>query len=84
MLIGMESQERLDLLLSLTSIRSEPQKDALKRHFVEGVSFEIAALLSEIQPSNFQRAIAKIEAVEAIVRQIEEIDFAVINQKTDK
>ncbi len=72
----METKERLDLLLSLTSISSDPIKEALTRHFVQGFDFQSAAELAEIKPSNLQRAITKLEKVERIVHQIEDIDFA--------
>ncbi|HFQ4860137.1 TPA: hypothetical protein ACGU7E_003306 [Vibrio vulnificus] len=44
----METKERLDLVISLTSIRSEAQQRALKSHFVDGVNSSACAALEEI------------------------------------
>ncbi|MBF4433238.1 hypothetical protein ERJ77_01760 [Vibrio anguillarum] len=76
MLAGMESQERLELVISLTSIRSEPKKAALQRHFVDGVNFSACAALEDIPESNFQRAIDRVQAADAIIEKAKEIDWA--------
>ncbi|ARB12899.1 MULTISPECIES: hypothetical protein [Vibrio] len=76
MLAGMESQERLELVISLTSIRSEPMKAALQRHFVDGVNSSACAALEDIPESNFQRAIDRVQAADAIIEKVKEIDWA--------
>lgn len=75
LLQGMESAEKLKLIISLTSIRSEPQIKALERHFVIGFSVANCAQIEGITVSNFQRAIDKVQAVSKIVDEIKEIDW---------
>ncbi|MCG6443635.1 adhesin biosynthesis transcription regulatory family protein [Vibrio parahaemolyticus] len=76
MIPGMETEQRVNLLISLTSIRSEPQKQALKQHFVEGLNFSACAALFEITESNFQRAIDRVQQVDSVVESIKELDWA--------
>ncbi|EGQ8175209.1 hypothetical protein GYL69_003337 [Vibrio vulnificus] len=76
MIPGMESEKRLRLILSLTSIRNEPQERALQQYFVNGLNASACAALEEITESNFQRAIARVQSVDAIVEQIKELDWA--------
>ena len=75
MLQGMETDQRLNLVISLTSIRSEPQKLALQKHFVEGLNFSACAALSEISESNFQRAMDRVQAVDDVIEKIKELDW---------
>lgn len=72
----MESAEKLNLIISLTGIRSEAQISALHRHFIDGVNVAACAELEGIAPSNFQRAIDKVQDVSRIVDAIKEIDWA--------
>lgn len=76
MLKGMESAERFNLILSLTSIRSESQKEALFDYFVKGFCFSTCAAVAGITESNFQRAIDNVQSKDLIVEQIKEIDWA--------
>ncbi|PNG65017.1 hypothetical protein CRN61_17730 [Vibrio vulnificus] len=76
MIPGMETEERLDLVISLTSIRSEPQQRALKSYFVDGVNSSACAALEEIPESNFQRTIDRVQAVDSVIEKIKEIDWA--------
>lgn len=76
MIPGMETKERLDLVISLTSIRSEAQQRALKSHFVDGVNSSACAALEEIPESNFQRTIDRVQAVDSVIEKIKEIDWA--------
>ncbi|MGY2573725.1 PapB/FocB family fimbrial expression transcriptional regulator [Vibrio sp. C8] len=76
MISGMETEQRVTLLLTLTSIRSEPQKEALQKYFVDGINFSACAALAEITESNFQRAIDRVQAVDSIVERIKELDWA--------
>lgn len=76
LLPGMESTKKLELIISLTKIRSEPQIKALKRHFVEGYNMSACAESEDIAPSNFQRAIDTVQATSKIVDEIKELDWA--------
>lgn len=72
---GLESAERLELLLALTSIKSEDVKDALADHLVRGLADATAAGLNGVTQSNFKRALNTLEAVAAKVERIKEIDW---------
>ena len=76
MLQGMESEQRVSLVISLTSMRSEEQKHALKLYFVDGVNFAACAALAEITESNLQRAIDRVQKVDSIVEKVKELDWA--------
>lgn len=82
LLQGMESEERVDLLLALTSISSECIIKAIKMHLVEGCSESEACSARLITQSNFNRAMSKLNEVAGIVEQIKEIDWA--RFKSDK
>lgn len=75
MLQGFETKERLNLLLSLTNIRSDSQKSALEQHFVNGLNFEAAAAIAEITASNFKRVVDRVQEVDSIVEKIKDIDW---------
>lgn len=72
---GLETEERFQLLLSLTKIRSEHQVDALKRYLVDGLGFSLSASLSGITEPNFQRAMNRLEDVASTIEKIKEIDW---------
>ncbi len=76
MIPGMETVQRVSLVLSLTSIRSEPQQRALQNYFVNGLNFSACAALEDITESNFQRAIDRVQAVDTTIEQIKELDWA--------
>jgi hypothetical protein len=79
---GGESTERLELLLSLTSITSNDAKDALMEHLVRGIGAASAAALNGMTQSNFSRALKTVELVAATVERIKEIDWR--HLKSDK
>ncbi len=76
MIQGLETVERLELVISLTSIRSQPQIDALRRYFVGGVNISACAALSDLTESNLQRAIKRVQAVDDTIEHIKELDWA--------
>lgn len=76
LLKGMESEERVDLLLALTSIRSEATIKALKMYLVQGCSESEICAARGITQSNFNRDLSKLNAVAGTVEQIKEIDWA--------
>lgn len=73
---GMETCKKLKLIISLTSIRSEAQIQALSRYFVTGFNMAACDEVEGITASNLQRAIDKVQAVSKIVDEIKEIDWA--------
>lgn len=76
MIQGMETEQRVDLLLSLTNVRSEPQISALKRHFVDGLNASACAAFEGIPESNFQRVIDRLQEVDAKIEQIKDLDWS--------
>ncbi|SQH76971.1 conserved protein of unknown function [Shewanella benthica] len=81
LLPGGEQPKRLQLLLKLTKITSEPQIAALTEHYVNGLPAERAAARFMIETSNLSRAQAKLEKVASIVEQIKELDWSTLNSQ---
>lgn len=72
---GEMNQERFNLLVSLTSIKSEDRINALKAFLCEAKSDESACLIYDVDPSNFRQSLKRLEKVAATVEQIKEIDW---------
>ena len=72
---GLEKKERVELLISLTKMSSETQKQAIIDHLVKGRSDTEAALLNDVSQSNFNRAISRLNKVAGIVEKIKDIDW---------
>ncbi|MPY26940.1 PapB/FocB family fimbrial expression transcriptional regulator [Shewanella sp. YLB-07] len=79
LLPGGEQPKRLQLLLLLTKIKSEPQIAALTEHYVNGLPAERAAARFMIEKSNLSRAQTRLEEVASIIEQIKEIDWSQLN-----
>lgn len=75
-----QTNERLDLLLSLTKISSSDIIKGLEYHLVNGFDVNNAALLSDVKQPNLKRALNQLENISQIVESIKEIDF---NHLTD-
>lgn len=73
---GMESLERVNLLLALTRIDSEDVKSALIDYLTNGVDLKSAAELNDVKQQNFNRALKRINSVAYTVEKIKEIDWA--------
>lgn len=52
LLQGCESQKRFDAILGLTSIRSKPIIEALRKHYVDGLCEDLLA----VDSGNYKRA----------------------------
>ena len=83
LLQGMEDAERFDILLSFTRIDSDDVKAALRDHLVKpaegkpgGFSKTSAAQFNNVDVSNFDRALKRLNAVAAKVERVKEIDWA--------
>lgn len=72
---GLECQKRVELLISLTRMSSETQKQAIIDHLVKGRSDTEAALLNDVSQSNFNRAISRLNEIAGIVEEIKTLDW---------
>ena len=75
LLSGHESQERFNLIISLTSISSESIINALSDHLVNGYNEKMAYMANGVPQQNFNRALNKLNAVAGIIEQIKVIDY---------
>ncbi len=73
--IGSQSEQRFELLLSLTRINSDDVVAALYDHLVKGATESSAAIINGISMSNFNRAFKKLNDVAETVERIKEIDL---------
>ena len=81
LLPGHESADRVALLLSLTSIRSEGIQGAIHDHLVKGHAVAQAAALNGERDNNIRRALVVLEQVADTVERIKEIDWAKRSEK---
>lgn len=72
---GGESEERIDLILSLTSIASEQKVEAIKAHYVQGVRLKDAAILAGADLGNLKKTLADLNKVAAVIERVKEIDW---------
>lgn len=72
---GGQTEERLNLLLSLTKISSEAVLAALHDHLVKGFSISDAATINSTAQQNVDRALSKLEKVADMVEKIKEHDY---------
>lgn len=75
LLQGMEPEERVKLLLSLTKITSEPVCKALVDYLSKGFTESEVVMINEVTQSNFNRALSTLEKVANTVEAIKEIDL---------
>ncbi|MCS6204012.1 hypothetical protein G3447_04345 [Shewanella baltica] len=75
LLAGSESERKLDLLLSLTRITSEPTIAAIKLHYTTGLEPERCAARHFIELSNLMRAQTTLNNTMGVVEAIKEIDW---------
>ena len=58
---GMQTQERFELLLSLTRIQSESVISALNDYLVRGMDKKAAAVINGVEMPNLSAALNKLE-----------------------
>ncbi|WP_374978397.1 hypothetical protein [Shewanella sp. LC2] len=75
LLAGSEPERKLDLLISLTRITSEPTIAALKLHYTTGLDPERCAARHFIELSNLMRAQNTLNSTMGVVEAIKEIDW---------
>lgn len=71
---GNQTQLRLDTLLRLTKITSEPVLAALSEHLVLGYPLERAAIRAGIPKGNLSRAVDTLNNVASVHEELKEID----------
>jgi|MDTG01.5.fsa_nt_gb hypothetical protein len=73
LLQGGESQLKIDLLLSLTSIRSDNVKRALVAHYVNGSPTANCELVYDLSQQEFHRAKRRLKEVYETVQQLNDV-----------
>ena len=71
MLQGSECEERFQIILGLTSIRSVPMIAALHRHYVDGVAEELLM----VDAANFNRAKTTLGECAAEIEKVKVLDW---------
>ncbi|SQD80433.1 PapB/FocB family fimbrial expression transcriptional regulator [Moritella yayanosii] len=79
---GLESKERVKLLLKLTKIDSENIQRALTDHLCKGHKEDDAAMLNDVPRQNFNRALKRLNDVAGIVEHIKELDWEQFKNQT--
>lgn len=69
---GIESEEKIDLLLSLTSVRSESRAQAMKYYFCRGYTETMSYTLAEIPQQKFNSLKNRLNEIAGIVEKINE------------
>ena len=80
LLKGLESERRVNLLLSLTKIDSENIKSALIDHLSNGKTELNAATLNNLSQQNFNRALKRLNTVAGVVEEVKELDWKNYNK----
>ena len=75
LLSGGYNPKKLELLLSLTSIRSEDIRAAISDHLVRGASIDLAAALNLVDAGNLKRSLKKLNEVARVVEEVKNIDL---------
>ncbi len=70
---GQESDLKLDLLLSLTSLTSEPVTNALREHYIKGTAQKMCEMKYSISQQAFSRAAKRLNEVYEIVQQLNDV-----------
>lgn len=78
----MESKERINLFIELTSIRSLPTIKALTAYYVDGLSAPRASARFGIALQNFHRAVNRLNNAARIVESIKDVDW--LNKSSEK
>ncbi|PAJ72163.1 hypothetical protein CJF42_22690 [Pseudoalteromonas sp. NBT06-2] len=73
---GAEKEEKILLLISLTSIKSEGIKTALIEYYVKGYCDSLVIGLNFISQSNFSRSLKTLNKVASTVNEIKDLDWA--------
>ena len=72
---GFESREKIDILLDLTSFKSEAIKAALVDYFCRNMKKCEAALVNDVKESNLNRDIKKLNITAGKLERCKELDW---------
>lgn len=75
LLPGHESEEKFNILVSFTSLKSENMINALKRHLVKGAEKEFVIAIYNVQQQNFSRDLNKLKGVAEKLERYKEIEW---------
>lgn len=73
---GKESPERVAVLIEITRLKSEPIKAAIYDCLCRGVSKPISAKLNQVPQQNLNRALKRLNALNAQIEEVKEFDWA--------
>jgi hypothetical protein len=73
---GHESEDGIELLISMTKIKSESVISAIKFHFVAGAQIQAAADAYGLEKSNLSRDIKKLNLLAVKINQYFEINYS--------
>ena len=60
---GMESEQKMSILISFTNITSDRKVEALNLHFVKGMDISSAAAMADLPASNLSVLITRMNEV---------------------
>lgn len=75
LLAGNETEESVEILLSLTKLSSESMKKALMYHLVNGAADTYACLAFSVTQSNFSRDLKKLNDVARKIDKYFELNY---------
>lgn len=72
---GAETEQGIDILISLTEMESVPIRKALIRHYVNGADEAMACEMAVVPKSNFSRACKKLNKVAGKIDAYHELNY---------
>ena len=73
---GLESYEKVDLLLKLTRISSDNMQMALSDHLANNFTVAQAALINDVKVGNLRVALVKLNSVAETVEKLHELKIS--------
>lgn len=77
------NQERFNLLVSLTSIKSEDRINALKAFLCEAKDEANSCVIYDVDPSNFRQSLKRLEETAKTVEKIKELDWSKFKRQNE-
>jgi len=81
---GAEKTEKIDLLISLTSLDSEDMRSAMVDHFCRNMKRSDSALINNVKEPNLSRDIKKINEVAGKLERLKEMDWVKYKEYKNK
>ncbi len=72
---GLESEESIDIIISMTKLSSEKMIKALKYHLVNGAAEKMAVAAFGVTQSNFNRDLSKLNDVARKIDKYFELNY---------